>query len=290
VGVDQLSDCQPPPIVHSETTHANQTVMNRSDLWLFLAGLVAASVNAAAGGGTLLSFPALIVLGLSPLAANVTSTVGLLPGSFSSLAGYRKELGELRRYLTRTLAPAIVGGFLGAFFARNLGEAFFVEVVPSLLIGGSLLLLVQPLVSHLLQKRASAGPPKALRERGVLIFFANFLISIYGGYFGAGMGVLFLAVMGVLIAQPIGQINALKVFNTTITNLVGAATFVGLELLYPSGALQFRSAAPLALGSIVGGYFGVTIVRRVPGSWLRAFAAADGLAIAIYFIARRNRN
>lgn len=259
--------------------------MNRSDLWLFLAGMIAASVNAAAGGGTLLSFPALLAAGLSPLSANVTSTVGLLPGSFSSLAGYRKELAGLRIYLLRTLGPAFAGGVLGAWLLIALGGSIFARIVPGLLIGGSLLLLLQPLVSRLLQRRR--GQAQDLGESVAAIIIANLLISIYGGYFGAGMGILFLAAMGMLIAQPIGQINALKVFNTTVTNLVGAGTFVLLEILHPTGVLQFRSAAPLALGSIAGGYFGVKIARKLPGSVLRGFAAAVGVVIAIYIIARR---
>lgn len=257
--------------------------LSRSDLWLFFAGALAASVNAAAGGGTLLSFPALLAAGLSPLAANVTSTVGLLPGSFSSLAGYRRELRELRVYVARTLFPAIVGGVFGAWLLLALGGAVFARIVPALLIGGSLLLLLQPLVSRLLLGKSSAAPGEKLS----VIVLANLLISIYGGYFGAGMGILFLAAMGMLIQQPLGQVNALKVFNTTITNLVGALTFVVLELLHPTGALQFRSAAPLACGAIFGGYFGVKLVRKLPSSVLRGFAAAVGVAIAIYIVVRR---
>ena len=255
----------------------------RTDLLLFAAGLVASLVNAAAGGGTLLSFPALLAVGLSPIAANATSTVGLLTGYVASTAEYRREVGELRGELLATVLPSIAGGAFGAWLLLHLGGAFFARIVPALLIGAALLLLLQPLAARLVPKRAHAEHPAA-------IIVGIFVISIYGGYFGAGAGILFLAAMGLIYARDLSQVNAIKVFVSLIANVIAAASFIALEIAHPSGALHFRAAAPLAVGAIAGGFLGARFAKRLPPAALRTFAACVGLAIAIYFIVRQTRS
>lgn len=251
-----------------------------NDLWLFLAGLIAASVNAAAGGGTLLSFPSLIAAGLSPIAANVTSTLGLLPGYFGSLAGYRADLRLLKREAINTLVPSVIGGCLGAWLLLHLGAAFFARIVPALLIGAAILLLTQPFVARALEHR------KVSFDAPAVVFAGNFVVALYAGYFGAGAGILFLATMGLLMKRDLGQVNAIKVVVSLLANLVAALTFVVLEWRHPTGALVFRAALPLAFGALAGGYLGVRIVRRLPPSALRGFAALIGLGIGVYFILR----
>ena len=251
--------------------------MFRSTALLFLAGLVASAVNAAAGGGTLLSFPALMATGLSALAANATSTVGLLLGYFTSTAGYREEMRELRREAVEGIAPSIIGGSAGAALLLVLGAKVFARLVPWLLIGSSALLLAQPLVQRLASR--SAGPrSKAAVWTGLLV------ISVYVGYFGAGAGILFLAVMGLLYGKPLGQVNAIKVFVNTLANVIAALTLVGVELIHPTGALAWRQMAPLAAGAVLGGFAGVRVARKLPPAALRAFAALVGLCIAVKFI------
>lgn len=244
---------------------------------LFLAGLAASVVNAAAGGGTLLSFPALMGAGLSPLAANATSTVGLLTGYFASVAGYREDMRKLRGEVVASVVPSIVGGAVGAWLLLALGGAFFARIVPWLLIGSSALLLAQPLAQKL------SGLGKKTQTKPV-IFVAVLLLSLYAGYFGAGVGILFLGAMGLLYGHDLGQVNAIKVFVSMVANVIAAITFVGLEIAHPTGALAWKSAAPLAAGALVGGFAGVTLARKLPPWGLRSFAALVGLAIAVRFI------
>ncbi len=252
----------------------------RTDLWLFFSGLLASSVNAAAGGGTLLSFPSLLAAGLSPIAANATSTVGLVPGYLAALIGYRTDLRALRRDAVRAIMPSILGGALGAWLLLQLGGAVFARVVPVLLVASALLLLLNPPISRALARS------KANIDSPPLVFAANFVIALYAGYFGAGAGILFLAAMGLLMKRRLGEVNALKVVVSLVSNLVAAATLVILELRHPTGALVFRADLPLALGALAGGYLGVRLVRRLPPSVLRGFAAAVGVAIALYLVLR----
>jgi uncharacterized membrane protein YfcA len=251
--------------------------MSRSTVLLFFAGLIASSVNAAAGGGTLLSFPALMGAGLSPLAANATSTVGLLTGYFASVAGYREDMKKLRGEVVATVVPSILGGGVGAWLLLKLGTEFFSHIVPWLLIGSSLILVAQPLVAKLANTGAGVRSKPA-------VFFAVLAIALYAGYFGAGVGILFLGAMGLLYGKDLGQVNAIKVFVAMLANVIAAATFVGLELAHPTGALVWRAALPLSIGALFGGVTGVTIARRLSPGVLRGFAALVGVAIAINII------
>jgi uncharacterized membrane protein YfcA len=251
--------------------------MHSSTALLFSAGFVASVVNAAAGGGTLLSFPALLGVGLSPLAANATSTVGLLTGYFASVAGYRDDMQKLRGEVGAAVVPSIVGGILGAWLLVALGDAFFARIVPWLLIGSSVVLIAQPLVQRL------AGKGQTHKSKPV-IFIGVLLISVYAGYFGAGVGILFLGAMGLLYGRDLGQVNAIKVWVSTLSNVIAAVTFVGLEILHPTGALVWASAAPLAVGALFGGFAGVHLARRLPSWALRGFAALVGVAIAVKFV------
>jgi uncharacterized membrane protein YfcA len=246
------------------------------DVLLFFAGLTASSVNAAAGGGTLLSFPSLMGAGLSPIAANATSTVGLLTGYFASVAGYREDMRKLRGEVLATVVPSIAGGALGAWALLALGAAFFARIVPVLLLGSAALLFLQPLVARMVARSHVHS------EAGV--FVAVFLMALYAGYFGAGVGILFLAAMGLMYGHDLGQVNAIKVFVAMLSNVIAAITFVGLEFLHPSGTLAWRAALPLAIGAFFGGFTGVTFARSLPPAALRGFAGLVGVAIAVYLV------
>jgi uncharacterized membrane protein YfcA len=256
------------------------------DLFLFLAGVVAASINAAAGGGTLLSFPSLIAGGLNPLAANATSTVALLPGQLASFWAYRREIAAARGDAVLIAVPGLVGGALGAVLLLRLGNSVFEVVVPVLLLAAAVLLVLQPAVSRFVARRTGhdAKAPRSMLPALVV----SFAVSVYFGYFGAGAGILFMGAMGfVLTSRPLGEINALKVELASLANLIAATVFIVLEVRHPSGALHWRAALPLGLGAIIGGYFGVGFVRKLPPGVLRAIAACVGLAIGIYLAARR---
>ncbi|HXN82109.1 MAG TPA: sulfite exporter TauE/SafE family protein [Myxococcales bacterium] len=266
--------------------------MNRSDLWLGMAGFLAGSVNAAAGGGTLLSFPSLLALGMSPLAANATSTVGLLPGSVASIFAYRRELTAARADAGRLLMPSIVGGVAGAWLLLFLGDRVFAAVVPSLLLIGSALLVVQPLVARWLLRRAARNPAPAAAPSNPSstwpVLGVSLLVAIYAGYFGAGAGIVFLGAMGLLLTLPLSDVNALKVVMTAVSNGVAAITFAVLQIRHPGqDGLQFRAALPLCAGALLGGYLGVRLVRRLPPWALRAFSALVGVGIAFYMVLRK---
>jgi uncharacterized protein len=255
----------------------------RPDLWLVLIGFASGAMNAAAGGGTFLAFPVLIgVAGLSPIAANATCTVGLLPGMLASTGGYVREFAaRLRDDARRQVIPSAVGGILGAWLLLSLGERVFAQIIPWLLIGSAALIVSQPLVSRWLSRhRPEHGYPAA--SIGV-----PFFVSVYGGYFGAGQGIPFLAAMGLLLPRPMGDLNALRILNAMVNTVVAAATFVVLEAHHPTGALDFPAALPLGAGSLLGGWAGVRIVRRLPATALRAFAASVGVAMGVYLAVRR---
>ena len=255
----------------------------RDQLLLFAAGAAAASVNAAAGGGTLLSFPSLLAAGLSPLAANATSTVGLVPGSVASVAAFWEELRREPAELLRVVIPSLSGGLLGGVLLLQLGGAVFDAVVPVLLVTAAALLACQPIVARMLVR---SGPR---RDRSPAARVAAvFLIAIYGGYFGAGQGILFLGAMGHLLARDFQRLNALKIVAALVANLISASVFIVAELWRPSGAVVWSAAAPLAAGALVGGYFGVRLVRRLPEWALRAVASAVGVGIAVYIIVKRH--
>lgn len=247
-----------------------------NDVLLFFAGLVASAINAAAGGGTLLTFPSLLAAGLSPIAANATSTVGLLTGYFSSIGGYRDDMRKMRGEVIFSVIPSVIGGVLGAWLLIALGSKVFNRVIPILLIGSAATLLLQPLIARFVRT-------SHVQSR-IAVFVALFLISVYAGYFGAGVGILFLAAMGLMYQRDLGQVNAIKVFVSTVSNVLAAITFVVLELLHPTGAISWRATAPLAAGALAGGFVGVKIARRLPASALRGFAALVGICIAVYLI------
>jgi uncharacterized membrane protein YfcA len=253
------------------------------DLWLFLTGLVAGAVNAVSGGGTFLAFPVLIAVSrLSTVAANATCTVGLLPGMVASTGGYFRDLlAQLRRDARRQIVPSALGGVLGAWLLLALGERVFAQVIPWLLMGSAVLIAAQPLIARwLLKHRPEHGYPAA----SIVVPFA---VSVYGGYFGAGQGIAFVAAMGLLLPRSMGELNALRILNAMVNTVVAALTFVVLEARHPTGALDLRTALPLGVGSLLGGWVGVRVARRLPAGVLRGLTAAVGIAIGIYLAVRR---
>lgn len=249
-----------------------------TQLWLLLAGAAASVVNAAAGGGTLISFPALLSAGLSPLQANATSAVALQAGLLVSVWAYRDALLPMRVEVRRLLPPCIAGGSLGALLALRLGARVFALVAPALLAAGALLLLLQPAITRLLARRVPLHESPAAFTLGILA------LAIYGGYFGAGGGILFLAALALLLPRPFDQLNALKVLALPASNGVGALTFVALEVARPTGVVVWSAVPVLALGAFAGGLAGVRLARRLPATALRVLSGVLGLAMAAYIV------
>jgi uncharacterized membrane protein YfcA len=237
------------------------------------AAAAAGLVNAVAGGGTLLSFPSLIVAGLSPVSANVTSTVALWPGQLSSVWAYRRHVHDERRRAVVLGVPAIAGGAIGALLLLALPEKAFELVVPWLILFACALLALQGPIRRAVGHHAAGNHPVAL-------WIIQLLISIYGGYFGAGIGILMLAAMGILLPSSMQHANALKVLFALLSNGTGVLLFA------LSGKVDFRIAALMAVASLAGGWLGAHVAQRLPPAGMRAFAIAVGLFAAGKFLLR----
>lgn len=247
-------------------------------LILFAAALAAGAINSVAGGGTLLSFPALLAVGISPVSANATSTVALVPGSLSALWGYRDEMKGARDDLRRWAVPSLLGGALGAWLAVHISDKAFGHLVPYLILSATGLFLLQGPLRAWLGRRAAQGQPRTVPHIGAALF--QFAVATYGGFFGAGIGILMLAAMGILGLTNIHRMNGLKNFAAVCINGVAALTFVF------SGRVHWNLALLMMAAAIVGGYAGAGLARRVGQQNVRRTVVVIGLAMGIYTLLR----
>ena len=238
-----------------------------------LTGLAAGFVNALAGGGSLLSFPALIALGLPPLVANVTNTVALVPGYVGGAIGQRRELRGQGRRLALLLPLASAGGLAGGLLLLLSDERLFVRLVPWLLLLGSLLVALQePLGAWLKRRTSTGGSGLALAGPAVA------LAAIYGGYFGAGLGVIMVAVLALTLEDSLTRLNGLKQLISLATNLVAALLFMVVA------PLSWGIAVLMAVSSLAGGFLGGRLASRIDPGRLRAVVVLIGLVMsAVYF-------
>jgi len=244
------------------------------DIILFAVGILVGAMNAIAGGGMLIGFPVLLAFGMSPLVANVTSSVMILPGSVSSAYGYRKYLGKLHpRYLI-LLIPCIVGSALGALILRNTSSDRFQQIVPALVIFAVVLFTFQPLL-HFHLHRHIRNKRKSLRPL-LLIAIAFFPVAIYGGYFGAGLGFIMLAFLGFTKVHEIHQMNGVKNVASACIGLTS------LACLFSSGLINWHYGLVMAAGSIIGGYCGAVLAQRVSSLIVRLIVIVLGISTAIY--------
>jgi uncharacterized membrane protein YfcA len=245
----------------------------------FLAGIV----NSIAGGGTLLTFPALIAAGLSPIVANATSTVALLPAALSSMVAYRGELTGATRWASLFAVPSLVGGAIGAALLLHTSNAAFNHIVPWLVFGATALFLTQRPLLRLVRGSASVRTDDdALMARmpSLALLTGQLLVGIYGGYFGAGIGILMLASLGLMGFTNIHRMNGLKNWGGFCMNLVAALTFA------VSGIVRWPVALGMAVGSIAGGYVGARAALRVPQEMVRGAVAVVGVLSGIWLLAR----
>ena len=237
------------------------------------AGLVAGAVNAVAGGGTLVSFPALLAVGLPPVTANITSSVGLVPGYLGGSVAYRRELAVQPGRVRALLPLAVVGGLAGALLLLATPESAFRAVVPYLVLTSCALLAVQPRLARALADRRAAGPDVPWPARAAVSAGA-----VYGSYFGAGLGVLLLAVLGTLVPDDLQRSNALKGLLSLAVNVTGVLVFVLV------GDVAWQYAGLLALTAYVGGTLGVGIARRLPAPVMRAGVITLGVVVAVVLL------
>lgn len=246
-------------------------------LALAVLAAVAGAINSVAGGGTFLTFPALLVAGVGPIQANATSTFALWPGSLASAAGYREELRVERRFLWPLAAMSIVGGLAGALLLLATPPPTFAAMVPWLLLAATLLFALGPRLTARLGTRELH---EASRRRLGAILLAQLGIGIYGGYFGAGIGILMLAALAVLGMDDIHRMNGLKVLLAAIINGASIVAFVA------AGVIDWGVAPFMVVGAVLGGYGGARIARRVEPRYVRLFVIALGLALSAWFFLR----
>ncbi len=247
-----------------------------------LAAAAGGAVNAVAGGGTLLTFPAIVWLGLDPRVANATSTVALWPGALSSMWGYRGELRGTRRWLTHFTTPSLLGGAVGAWLLLVTSPDAFAHVVPFLVFGATLLfLLPRPLTAWTRGHAPVAGDAPAGTAMPLPAFYAaQFAVGVYGGYFGAGIGILMLAVLGLMGETNIHRMNGLKNWGGLCMNFVAAVSFAA------SGIVDWPVALAMAAGGLAGGYGGSRLAQRVGQQPVRRAVVVIGLASAVWLLLR----
>lgn len=238
---------------------------------LFVGAFAAGVVNSIAGGGTLITFPLLIWLGLDAKVANATSTVALWPGLFGGLYGYRKELENSSAILWRLGLTSVIGGGLGAWLLIWTPSPIFARLVPFLILFATILFMAQGSINRRLRLQPIVAEPKASWWLGAIIF--QFFSSMYGGYFGAGNGILMLAAMGLLGLHDIHRANGIKNFLGICINSVAVLSFSLTHLVVWSDALL------MAVGALLGGYFGAHMAVRVGQVWVRRGIVAIGFVI-----------
>jgi uncharacterized membrane protein YfcA len=236
------------------------------------AGAAAGASNALAGAGSLITFPTLIALGLPPLSANVTSTVGLVPGAAGGAIGYADLLTEQRARLTRLAVPTLAGAVLGTALLLITSNNTFEAIVPGLVAASCLLLLFQP--------RLTARISHAGNERSPFLSVGLLLSGAYAAYFGSAVGILLLGILSLFVVDTMQHLNAIKIFLAGIANLLAAVAYAFLA------PVDWRYAVALMVSSLVGGRLGVKLARRVSGESLRVAIALIGLVVAAVLAVR----
>jgi uncharacterized membrane protein YfcA len=245
-----------------------------------LAAFAAGAINSIAGGGTLLSFPALVWIGVNPVMANATNTFALWPGSFAAMVGFRRELANVRRWLLLLTIPALLGGATGGVLLLHTSMATFTRLVPFLILGATLLLAGQELVTQRLGLLAHAHENPSAGWITIVVVF-QFLVGIYGGYFGAGIGILILAALGLIGLTDMHEMNGLKNLLAICINGVAAIYFAW------SGAVIWKDGFIMAVAAIIGGYLGARVARHLGRTFVRRSVVVIGLAMGVALFFKR---
>ena len=244
---------------------------------ILLAGCAAGTINTVVGSGTLITFPTLLAFGVPPVTANVSNTVGLVPGTLSGAVGYRAELAGQRSRLVRLGSASLIGAALGAVLLLWLPSEAFDAIVPALVGLGVLLVVLGPRISSAVAARheATGGLP----EHGAAwVWPAIAGTGVYGGYFGAAQGVLLMAVLGIGVDDDLQRLNATKNVLALIVNTVAAIVFIAVA------DIDWAVAGLIAVGSVVGGQLGATVGRRLPPAVLRGVIVVVGLTALVFLL------
>ncbi|MBX5440923.1 MAG: sulfite exporter TauE/SafE family protein [Solirubrobacteraceae bacterium] len=238
-----------------------------------LAGVAAGTINVVVGSGTLITFPALLAVGYSPVVANVTNSLGLVPGSVAGSIGYRRELAGQRRRMTRLLPASLLGGTTGALLLLVLPDDTFRSIVPVFIVAALVVIVLQPQVSQWVARHRPHGA-----EHTRLVPVLVFLSGLYGGYFGAAQGILLMAILGTAIPDDLQRLNALKNVLAGAVNLIAGLIFAAIA------DVAWGPAALIALGSTLGGVLGARYGRRLSPGALRAVIVAVGVFALVRLI------
>ena len=245
---------------------------------LLIAGVIAGSINAVAGGGTLISFPSLVGLGEPEIIANATNTAALWPGSLSSAIGYRKDTDVDRTLLFSLLVPSFIGGALGALILVVTPPDLFKVIVPFLVLFATLVLGARDALTRKIGERLAAVEGHKTLAGRIWGFFFQLFIATYGGYFGAGMGILMLGSLSIMGMRDIHKMNALK---TPLTAVINMTAFVFFAF---KGFVQWPSALVLCIGAITGGYSGARLAKRVEPKFLNTCVVALGFVVSAWLL------
>jgi uncharacterized membrane protein YfcA len=254
-------------------------------LLLFAAAAAGGAINSVAGGGSFVAFPALLFAGVAPVPANATNTIALWPGSVASAVGYRSELQNARRELLPLGVVAACGGLAGAFLLLRTSDTLFVVLIPWLLLFAATVFSLGPRVSRWLASLSSKEgvdgmSPEARRAPVGVAVFVQLLISVYGGYFGGGMGIMMLAVLAVLGMTNIHEMNGTKNVLGSLINGVAVATFI------IKGAVAWAPGVVMIAGGITGGYVGARVARRVKPAVVRRLVLVIAWSMTAYFFVK----
>ena len=243
-------------------------------LIILMAGVAAGAINSIAGGGTLVSFPALLWLGRDPIVANATNAVALWPGSLAGAYGFRHELKTMRRWLLLLIVPSLIGGALGSWLLLRTPVSVFERLVPLLIFTATLLLAAQEMITSRLGVLARAHE-NPTRGWVTFVFVFQLIVGTYGGYFGAGMGILMLAALGLIGLTDMHQMNGLKNILAVCINGVAAVYFIA------ASAVQWHDVVIMTAGTICGGLMGARIARKLGRKFVRAFVVVLGIVMSV---------
>lgn len=281
-----------------------------SSVLILLAGVGAGAINAAVGSGTLITFPALVGFGVPPQIATMSNAIGLIPGNIASSFGYREEIRGQGKRLANWLPASILGALIGAFLLLHLPETAFESIVPVLIVLALVMVVVQPALQKFLKRRkaaggsgagnsdgevvaGSAGAPGSAGTRGgsaasggeelgeesesslrkVVLFVLIGLTGVYGGYFAAAQGIILIGILGLLVSDPLQKINGIKNVLVLGVNTVAAACYV----IVGWQRINWAAVILVAIGSLVGGYFGARVARKINPMVLRGIIVVLGL-------------
>ncbi len=247
---------------------------------LFCAAILGGTLNSVAGGGSFITLPSLIFVGIPPINANATSTVAIWPGSVAGMGAYRKELAKQRRLVVILLSiTSLIGGVLGAELLLSTSQATFVKLLPYLLLIATVLFALSgPMTARMRRKTTLQNRLSWLTLAGISVL--QLIIAIYGGYFGGGIGILMLASLGLMGMENIHEMNAMKTLLATLINGVAVVIFI------LRGVVAWPQTIVMVIGAIIGGYAGAYYARKIDQRWIRGFVILVGVGMTIYFFVR----